>query len=577
MYISLEEQLRDAMKRNSKYLRREHLESINIRDIYDGRMFKKYGDQYAALTMNADGLAVYKTGGKSVWALQLLQNYLPTKIRYKPENIIVVALFFGHKPNMKRLLHPLILELEKLIEDGIHVTINMQDCNIRPVLAACTVDLPAKHSLMNINSFNGYYSCTVCEHPGKQVERSNGRSFPRYTFQTNPAPIRDTRETLQIMSNTTMRRNPIKGIRDISALTAVPAFDIINGITIDYMHCVCLGVFKRLLWLWLDPSNHGKRFYLSVDQINIINARLTKIKPCSYISRRPENIKKFGTYKAHEFRTFFLYYLRPCCEGVLPKEFLEHTQLLCSAIYIFLGTNISPEEMRKASSRINEFVEKFEKLYGAEHMVMNIHSLLHLEWSVKNWGPLWAQSAFCFENMNGVLARFVKGNRFPLHQIWTKYLISRSLSPVDKPGTTIARYPKQVTLSTKERDALNNNGIDASQTSFHSRTMVDNVIYTSRLYRLVNSIDYFVGIADVGGFIVGKIVFFFESDNIELCLVEIFNIEKECDQYKYVKSSNDLDVFPTELIATKFIYTTRTNMFSTVEIIVDRPNKIENE
>ena len=34
-------------------------------------------------------------------------------------------------------------------------------------------------------------------------------------------------------------------------------FDVIDGNPIDYMHCVLLGVMKKLLNLWLNSEHHS--------------------------------------------------------------------------------------------------------------------------------------------------------------------------------------------------------------------------------------------------------------------------------------------------------------------------------
>jgi hypothetical protein len=40
-----------------------------------------------------------------------------------------------------------------------------------------------------------------------------------------------------------------------SPLLGVKGFDITEGVTIDYMHVVCLGVTKTLLEKWLNHKN----------------------------------------------------------------------------------------------------------------------------------------------------------------------------------------------------------------------------------------------------------------------------------------------------------------------------------
>ena len=66
-------------------------------------------------------------------------------------------------------------------------------------------------------------------------------------------------------------------------------------------------------------------------------------------------------------------------------------------------------------------------LYSIEHVSYNVHLLLHLSESVKFWGPLWATSAFLFENANGRLLRAFHGTKCVSNQIFKQFLHSRSL------------------------------------------------------------------------------------------------------------------------------------------------------
>ncbi len=63
------------------------------------------------------------------------------------------------------------------------------------------------------------------------------------------------------------------------------------------------------------------------------------------------------------------------------------------------------------------FYENILSLYPAEICTMNVHSLVHLSQSVKNFGPLWAYSSFGFESMNGHLKKHFHGSRFVLPQL----------------------------------------------------------------------------------------------------------------------------------------------------------------
>ncbi len=58
---------------------------------------------------------------------------------------------------------------------------------------------------------------------------------------------------------------------------------------------------------------------------------------------------------------------------------------------------------------LEDFVLLFPELYGERNCVLNTHLLIHLCQQVRQWGPLWAFSAFGFESMNGHLMRYLHG------------------------------------------------------------------------------------------------------------------------------------------------------------------------
>ena len=49
-------------------------------------------------------------------------------------------------------------------------------------------------------------------------------------------------------------------MKGYSVLHLLEHFDVINGNPVDYMHCVLLGVMKKLLNLWLDSQNHSSEW-----------------------------------------------------------------------------------------------------------------------------------------------------------------------------------------------------------------------------------------------------------------------------------------------------------------------------
>lgn len=74
-----------------------------------------------------------------------------------------------------------------------------------------------------------------------------------------------------------------------SWLTVVPSFNLIQGMSYDYMHCVLLGVCRFLLSLWLQPSHHQQLWYIGT-KISDLDARLLSIKPPKEIQRTPRSM-----------------------------------------------------------------------------------------------------------------------------------------------------------------------------------------------------------------------------------------------------------------------------------------------
>ena len=96
-------------------------------------------------------------------------------------------------------------------------------------------------------------------------------------------------------------------------------------------------------------------------------------------------------------------YSLTCLKGILSEKYYEHWALFVAAINILLDESITPEMLREAETLLIKFVFYYEIYYGKNYMYYNIHLLLHLIYTVRNWGPLWANNTFSFENQNHLL------------------------------------------------------------------------------------------------------------------------------------------------------------------------------
>jgi hypothetical protein len=80
------------------------------------------------------------------------------------------------------------------------------------------------------------------------------------------------------------------GFKAPSPLLQLPNFDVVNGISIDSMHCIYLGVVKQLIGLWFNSKHSGEKWYCgkSVDKVD---KRLLEIKPPGIVTTVPRSIE----------------------------------------------------------------------------------------------------------------------------------------------------------------------------------------------------------------------------------------------------------------------------------------------
>lgn len=274
-----------------------------------------------------------------------------------------------------------------------------------------------------------------------------------------------------------------------------------------------LGVFKQLLELWLDSSNHKQPYYIG-RKIDEIDKRLLQIRTPQEIGRKPKTLRERKFYKANELKSFLLHYGSAVFNGVLPEDYLNHFMVLSDCVHFLLKETISRIELSHVEDQLNKFVSNYELYYGAQSMTYNVHLLSHLVESVKNCGPLWATSNFHFENKNGVLAKLVHGSTDVTKQIATKYLLKLTIlqSSVDlneqscfekiHENLYLVNMPKTKTLTVYYTDLMKNKFeqelVCESETIQSYKTIVLNKItYNCELYETAEkALNSFVQFAD---------------------------------------------------------------------------------
>ena len=209
----------------------------NIEDIYDSTVYKHLSANNGPLsnsfphnlsfTASTDGVPIFKSSHISIWPIFLVINELPYKERKLRKNMLLCGVWIGKgKPFMQLFcnhLHESLLSLEK----GIDIALpNDHIISCKAFLLCFTADLPAKSGVLNMNQFNGEYSCIKCLQKGQNhrtENKGNIRVFPYEDLvdRTHESIINNAHTALSIKQTT-------NGIKGPSFLMFCPYFDIVQ-------------------------------------------------------------------------------------------------------------------------------------------------------------------------------------------------------------------------------------------------------------------------------------------------------------------------------------------------------------
>lgn len=87
----------------------------------------------------------------------------------------------------------------------------------------------------------------------------------------------------------------VVGVKGVCQFAQLRSFNVVDGVAVDYMHGILLGVSKQLLKLWLDSQFSGEDWYCG-SLIALIDERLLSIKPPNVITRVPRSLEHHRKY-----------------------------------------------------------------------------------------------------------------------------------------------------------------------------------------------------------------------------------------------------------------------------------------
>lgn len=395
----------------------------------------------------------------------------------------------------------------------------------------------------------GVFGCNICEIKTQKSTVIDGKRRIRiYAFPTKDITLR-TKMRMQRQGEKVDNNNNIKHIKGVvgtSVISSMPMTDIGTSVLPEYMHSVLLGVTKQFLDIWITKSGawNIKQFHKEIDDF------MLQIRPPSIFSRMPR-ISMYHKYKASEFYNWLLFYSIPTLETYLPEIYFQHWFLFVIAIYTLLQKRIVNSELREAEILLNLFVRETATLYGDRHLTYNMHQLLHLALYVKRWGPLWATSAFPFENCNGILAKMAHETKhigqeianivsviISVHTLRYK-VYGNNIHNIKTHANDVIGSAVNVPFNSIEKELLISTGINIDNVHFFSRAIISDDIYTSLSYKTqTKNNNYTVQIIlKDNSIFYGSIKVFYKNDNKLFLILQRFAIiYSKCFFHKETKT-----------------------------------------
>ena len=362
------------------------------------------------LDINIDGLPIFNSKNISVWPIQM--SVATPGFDNRP---FVAGMFCGGaKPSDQDFLKKIIQELQHLRASGLN------GWSIRERFVIC--DAPARALIKGIVQFNGRYGCDNCEVRGL----FDGRMMflEKGTLRTDAS--------FRVESNKLHHKCP-------SEFLNLP-IDMIRQFPLDVMHCVDLGVTRRMLNYWKEGPRRNRLTYTQLQRLSDMNEAVGKHFPSAF-NRKPRRFDELKMWKATEFRTFLLYVgpviLREVVDPTLYSLFVS----LSVAISLLSNPRLVREHADYADTLLEYFVEQSIDIFGEHFCTYNVHSLRHLKQFAVQAGCLGECSAYKFENHMTTIKRAVRGSGDPLVQIANRLAEKKQISSLKTKQAKKVPYP----------------------------------------------------------------------------------------------------------------------------------------
>uniref|UniRef100_A0A0K0EWR3 DUF4806 domain-containing protein n=1 Tax=Strongyloides venezuelensis TaxID=75913 RepID=A0A0K0EWR3_STRVS len=199
------------------------------------------------LLLHTDGAPLSKSSKVQMWPMSGIFLDLPPKVRIAFHNIVIFSIWLTNQSeNFNIICNELRSELKNKVY-AVKGSNQNKDINFyyRINIESITRDIPALRKANNLTGCNGSYGCTYCFHKGAYAKTGSGAGNGKMVFNNaKDMSLRTSskyeRFAKMLDNNPSQVMFGMKGRSHLEGIVNVP-----EGIMIDYMHTVLLGLIKE--------------------------------------------------------------------------------------------------------------------------------------------------------------------------------------------------------------------------------------------------------------------------------------------------------------------------------------------
>ena len=127
---------------------------------------------------------------------------------------------------------------------------------------------------------------------GETVTHHGGPPTRYYPCRGSPK-VRTADKQLEYSVRALEKGSDAKGVKGPTIIGILLTFDLRRGVAVDFMHCVCLGITRQFVNLWMNSHQHDKPYYIGRKEEEIDN-RLRAINVPSEMTRAPTSGRRLN-------------------------------------------------------------------------------------------------------------------------------------------------------------------------------------------------------------------------------------------------------------------------------------------